>query len=55
MSPLFSQKEKGQGLGEYALLLALIALTVLVVFIFLGPSIGNVFSNIMENPNIGGP
>lgn len=37
-----------QGLVEYALLLALIALVVIVILAFLGPSIGNAYSNIVN-------
>ena len=38
--------EKGQGLVEYALLIAMLALVILVPTMFLGPIIGNVFSKI---------
>ncbi len=43
---LFAPKEKGQGLIEYALILVLIAVVVIVVLTFLGPQIGNIFSRI---------
>ncbi len=43
---LFSPKEKGQGLVEYALILVLVAVVVLAVLLLLGPIIGNVFSDI---------
>ncbi len=43
---LFSPKEKGQGLVEYALILVLVAVVVLAVLLILGPIIGNVFSEI---------
>jgi len=43
---LFAQKEKGQGLVEYALIIVLIAIVVIVAMNFLGPTIGNVFNNI---------
>ena len=46
---LFSPKEKGQGLVEYALILVLVAVVVIVVMQILGPTIGNVFSEIIEN------
>lgn len=39
---------KGQGLVEYALILVLVAVVVIVVLAILGPSIGNVFSNIIR-------
>jgi pilus assembly protein Flp/PilA len=41
---LFSQKEKGQGLVEYAFILVLVAIVVLVALLVLGPVIGNTFS-----------
>jgi len=43
---LFAPKEKGQGLVEYALIIVLIAIVVIVAMNFLGPTIGNVFNNI---------
>lgn len=43
---LFAPKEKGQGLIEYALILVLIAVVVIVVLKILGPQIGGVFSKI---------
>lgn len=39
---------KGQGLVEYALILVLVAVVVIVVLAILGPTIGNVFSNIIK-------
>ena len=38
--------EKGQGLVEYALILVLIAVVVIVAMQFLAPTIGNVFTEI---------
>ncbi|NJN79011.1 MAG: Flp family type IVb pilin [Anaerolineales bacterium] len=43
---LFSPKEKGQGLVEYALILVLVAIVVIAALMILGPVIGNVFSKI---------
>jgi pilus assembly protein Flp/PilA len=43
---LFAPKEKGQGLIEYALIIVLIAVVVIVVLRLLGPRIGGVFSAI---------
>ena len=43
---LFSPKEKGQGLVEYALILVLVAVVVLAVLTVLGPIIGNVFTSV---------
>ncbi len=45
---LFAPKEKGQGLVEYALILVLVAIVVIVILAILGPTIGNVFSNIVK-------
>jgi len=39
--------EEGQGLVEYALILVLVAVVVIVILALLGPSIGNIFSNII--------
>jgi pilus assembly protein Flp/PilA len=41
---LFSKKEKGQGLVEYAFILVLVAIVVLVALLVLGPVVGNTFS-----------
>ncbi|MBK7318321.1 MAG: Flp family type IVb pilin [Anaerolineales bacterium] len=43
---LFSPKEKGQGLVEYALILVLVAIVVIAALMILGPLIGNVFSKV---------
>ena len=40
---------RGQGLVEYALILALVVLVVLVALWALGPGIGNAYSNIVSN------
>ncbi len=45
---LFS-RGRGQGLVEYALILALVAVVVIGILILLGPAIGSVFSNIKQN------
>ena len=39
---------RGQGLVEYALILVMVALVVIVVMYILGPTIGKVFSNVLE-------
>jgi pilus assembly protein Flp/PilA len=46
MAMLISIRARGQGLVEYAFLLILIALIVFAVLLILGPTIGNVFSNL---------
>ena len=42
-------REKGQGLVEYALILVLVAIVVIAILLLLGPTIGNVFSNVISN------
>jgi pilus assembly protein Flp/PilA len=39
----------GQGLLEYAMILMLVVMVVLVILLLLGPSIGNMYSNIVYN------
>jgi pilus assembly protein Flp/PilA len=46
---LFTLKERGQGLVEYALILVLVSIVVFAVLLLLGPIIGNVFSTINES------
>ena len=43
---LCTARIKGQGLVEYALLLVLITLVVILVLFVLGPVIGNVFTKL---------
>lgn len=45
---LYLPREEGQGLVEYALILVLVAVVVIVILALLGPSIGNIFSNIVS-------
>lgn len=44
---LFLNREDGQGLVEYALILVLVAVVVIAILTILGPAIGDVFSQIM--------
>ncbi len=37
----------GQGLLEYALIIAIVAVIVIVVLYLIGPAVGNMFSNII--------
>lgn len=39
--------ESGQGLLEYALIMVLVTLVVIVVLAVLGPAIGNIYSNLI--------
>ena len=45
----FAAQEKGQGLVEYALLIAFVALVVILVVWMLGPEIGNTYSTISSS------
>jgi len=45
----FIRDEEGQGLVEYALIIAVIAIAVIVAMIFLRDQIQNIFSNIGNN------
>jgi pilus assembly protein Flp/PilA len=45
---LFSIQEKGQGLLEYAMILILVAAIVLLVLALLGPTVGRLFSNVVQ-------
>jgi pilus assembly protein Flp/PilA len=48
MSHLFA-RSRGQGLIEYALIIALVAIVVIGSLILLGPQIGSIFQNINNN------
>ncbi len=45
----FFREEDGQGLVEYALIIAVIAITVIVAMVFLKDQLSNQFSNIGNN------
>jgi pilus assembly protein Flp/PilA len=42
-------RTQGQGLIEYALILTLVAVVVIVILALLGPAIGDAFSNIVQS------
>ena len=46
---LSALKERGQGLVEYAIILALVAIVVIAIMRLLGPKIGNTFSSISSS------
>jgi pilus assembly protein Flp/PilA len=46
---LFAPYEKGQGLVEYAIILAFVAIVVISVVRLFGPKIGNTFSTIASS------
>jgi len=45
----FAPKEKGQGLIEYAIILSLVALVVIVVVWIFGPRLGDSYSTISSS------
>ena len=47
VSQLFSRKD-GQGLAEYALILVLVSIAVIVVLTLLGTSISDVFQSVVD-------
>jgi len=44
----FSRDEKGQGMVEYALIIVLVAVVLIVVLALVGTQISNVFSRIIS-------
>jgi pilus assembly protein Flp/PilA len=46
---LFRSDDEGQGLAEYALILALIAIVAILALIFLGSQISGILSNVGES------
>ena len=44
--PSFDRDEEGQGLAEYALILALIAIVAIIALIFLGGKISTILSTV---------
>jgi pilus assembly protein Flp/PilA len=44
-----SNREQGQGLVEYALIMILAVIVVIVVLYLLGPAIGNLYSEIIQS------
>jgi len=49
LSAAVRSDEEGQGLAEYALILALIAIVVIAAVIFLGGQINTIMSNVGES------
>jgi pilus assembly protein Flp/PilA len=43
---LFAPRERGQGLVEYAIIIAFVALVVIAIMRLMGPRVGNVFSSV---------
>ena len=45
---LYYPRDQGQGLVEYALILVLVSLIVLILLVIFGGSVGNLYSNIVS-------
>jgi pilus assembly protein Flp/PilA len=43
---MFSLKERGQGMVEYALILVLVAIVVIAALTLMGPLVSNIFNTI---------
>ncbi len=46
---MFFSVSKGQGLVEYALLILLVGIAVIILLALFGTGVGNMFSNIITN------
>ncbi|HEX8996399.1 MAG TPA: Flp family type IVb pilin [Ktedonobacterales bacterium] len=46
MREIMKRSERGQGLVEYALIIALVAIVVIAALVLLGPAISSIFVNI---------
>lgn len=46
---MYLPREKGQGLVEYALILVLVSIVVIIILAVAGPAIGNIFSEIVKS------
>ncbi len=46
---LYLPREEAQGLVEYALILVLVAIVVIIILALFGGSIGNLYSNTINN------
>lgn len=44
-----SRRERGQGLVEYALIIALVAIVVIAALVLLGPRLSSIFNNVNSN------
>lgn len=52
-SSMSTDEEVGQGLVEYAMILVLVSMVMVVLLVVLGPGIRNVFANILYNIQTG--
>jgi pilus assembly protein Flp/PilA len=44
---LYAPQDRGQGMTEFGVIIMLVAIVVIVLLILMGPSIGNMFSNVV--------
>jgi pilus assembly protein Flp/PilA len=49
MAMSLSEHQSGQGLVEYALVIIMVAILVIVILVFLGPVVGDLFSNVVSD------
>jgi len=45
----YKQPPKGQGLAEYAIIIMLVGLVVIIVLSIIGPAVGDMFSSVVAN------
>ncbi len=48
LAPMFS-RSRGQGMIEYGLIIALVAVVVIATLVLLGPQISQLFNNVIKN------
>ncbi len=46
---IWMPEERGQGLVEYALILLLVAIAVIVILALFGPAVGQMFSSVVQS------
>jgi Flp pilus assembly pilin Flp len=46
---LYAPGEDGQGMTEFGVIIMLVAMVVIILLILMGPSIGNMFSNVVAD------
>ena len=46
---IYKPQDEGQGLVEYALILVFVSIVVIAILGLFGPTIGNVFSNVVSS------
>lgn len=44
---LYAPRGGGQGMTEFGVIIMLVAMVVIIILILMGPSIGNMFSNVV--------